>query len=117
MVAADIRLLRRCAPSRRKRETEIRRAIDLENVMAIPQLLAAFIERFTLLPPDTDIDGMATVFAEKMRSTAANIAPRVERCQGRARKRRRGFSWRGKWGKPWEGYCARIHAATTTGGG
>ena len=45
--------------------------------MPSPQLRGAFIERFTPLPHDTDVDGMATAFTEAMLSTAANIASRA----------------------------------------
>ena len=50
--------------------------------MASPQLRGAFIERFNPLPLGTDVDGKATALTETMLSTAANIAPRVQRCQG-----------------------------------
>ena len=76
-VAADIRLLGRFAPNRRMRETKGRQAIDLQQLMASPQLRGAFIERFTPLPPGTDVDGMATAFTRAMLSSATNIAPRA----------------------------------------
>ena len=82
MVAADIRLLGRLLPNRRKRKTKGRRAIDLQHLTASPQLRGAFIERFTPLLPGTNVDGMATAFTQAMLSTAANIAPRAKRCQG-----------------------------------
>ena len=50
--------------------------------MANPQLRGAFIERLTPPPLGTDVDGMATPFAEAMLSTAAHIAPRAKRSQG-----------------------------------
>ena len=37
------------------------------------------LERFTPLPPGTDVDGMARVFAESMLWTAANVTPRAKR--------------------------------------
>ena len=82
LVTVDTRLLGRFAPNRRKRETKCRRAIDLQQLMANPQLRGAFIERFTPLPLGIDVDGMATTFAESMLSTAANIAPRAKRSLG-----------------------------------
>ena len=79
MTAIDIRLLGSFAPNRRKRETKERGAIDLQqHLMASLQLRRAFIERFTLLPPGTDVVEMATVFAEAILSTATNIAPRAK---------------------------------------
>ena len=53
--------------------------------MANPQIRGAFIERFTPLLLGTDVDRMATTFAEAMLSTAANIAPRAKRSQGSKR--------------------------------
>ena len=57
------------------------RAIDLQQLMANPQLQRAFTERFTPLPPSMDVDGMAMVFTEAMLSTAANFAPGAKRSQ------------------------------------
>ena len=81
MVTADIRVLGRLAPNRRTRETKGRRAIDLQQLMANPQLRGAFIERFTPLPLGTDVDGMASTFAEAILSTAEKITPRAKRSQ------------------------------------
>ena len=82
LVTADIRLLGRFSHNRRQREMKGRRAIDLQQLMANPQLRGAFIEKFTPLPLGTDVDGTATTFAEAMPSTAANIAPRAKRSLG-----------------------------------
>ena len=57
------------------------RAIDLQQLMANPQLQRAFTERFTPLPPSMDVDGMAMVFTKAMLSTAANFAPGAKRSQ------------------------------------
>ena len=48
-VETGIRLLGRFASSRRKRETEGRRTIYFQQLMANPQLRLPFIEVFTLL--------------------------------------------------------------------
>ncbi|MEP6388825.1 MAG: hypothetical protein ABJ056_02780 [Halioglobus sp.] len=40
--------------------------------------------KFTLLPPDTDVDGLITMFAESMLTTAVNFAPRAKHSQRRA---------------------------------
>ena len=82
LVAADMRLLGRFVPNRRKREAKGRRVIDLQHLMASPQLRGAPIERFTTLPPGTGVDGMVTTFTEAMIPTTANIAPSGNRCQG-----------------------------------
>ena len=82
LVTADIRLLGRIAPNRRKRETKGRRAIDLQQLMANPELRGAFIERFAPLPLGTDVDGMVSTFADAILSIAENIAPRAKRRQG-----------------------------------
>ena len=102
-----------------KREMMGRRAIDLQQLMANPRLRRRFTERFTPLPHGTNVDGMATVFAEAMLSTAAYIAPRTERSQeGRggvqAMKRRQKRSCRGKRGKPREGCCAHLQATASS---
>ena len=84
LVTGDIRLLARYAPDRHTREKKGGRAIDLQQPIANLQLRGTFTERFTPLPPGTDVDGMAMVFAETMLSTAANIVPRAKRSQGPA---------------------------------
>ena len=81
---ADIRLLGRFSPNRRKLEIKGRRANALQQPMTNPQLRRAFTGRFIPLPPGTDVDGMAVAFAEAMLSTAANIAPREKCSQGPA---------------------------------
>ena len=87
LAAADIRLLGRFALTT-VRETKGRWVIYLQRLMASPQLRGVVIERFTPLPPGTDVDGMATAFTEAMLSTATNIiAPRARRCQGPRRWR------------------------------
>ena len=84
LVPADIRVLERFVPIHRKREMNGRRAIELQQLMANTQLRRTFTERFTSLPPATDVDGMRMMFAEAMLSSAANIAPRAKRSQGPA---------------------------------
>ena len=77
LVATGIRLLGRFAPYRLKRAMKGRRVIDLRQLMASPRLRRALTDRTTPLPPGTDGDGMAMVFAEAMLSTAAHIVPRA----------------------------------------
>ena len=108
MVKVDIRLLRRFPVNRSKRDTKgiYMREIYLQQLMANPQLLGVFIERFTPLPPGMDVDGMAMAFTEAMIS----VTSRHEQCAVKdrggdvlARERRRKRS--GRRGKPRSSYC------------
>ncbi|MEP5729282.1 MAG: hypothetical protein ABJL67_07885 [Sulfitobacter sp.] len=81
MATADILLLGRFAPNYRKREMAGRHAIDFQQRMSNPELRRAFTEKFTPLPPGTDVDGFATVVAEMIMSAAAKIAPRAKHSQ------------------------------------
>ncbi|MEP5114092.1 MAG: hypothetical protein ABJQ90_00030, partial [Parasphingorhabdus sp.] len=79
LATADIRLLGCFAPNHRKREMTGRQEIEFQQLMGNLELWKAFTEKFTPLPPGTDVDGIETVLAEIILSAAAKIAPSHDR--------------------------------------
>ena len=88
LVYAKVRIPRRSAPSRRKRDStkEIPELADLRRLMTDPnlrcQIANARVDALPSIPDGTCIGDIATDMADVMLSTAVDLAPRSKRPRG-----------------------------------
>ena len=88
LVYAKVRILRRSAPNRRKRDRtkETPKLADLRRLMTDPnlrfQVASAMVDGHPPIPDGTCISDIATGMADIMLSTAAELVPRSKRPRG-----------------------------------
>ena len=88
LVYAKVRIPRRSAPNRRKRDTtkETPKLADLRRLMTDPnhrcQVANAMVDALPPIPDGTCISGIATDMDDVMLSTAAELVPRSKRPRG-----------------------------------
>ena len=88
LVYAKVRIPRRSAPNRRKRDSteETPKLADLRRLMTDPnlrcQVANAMVDALPPIPDGTCIGGIATDMADVMLSTAAELVPRSRRPRG-----------------------------------
>ena len=88
LVYAKVRIPRRSAPNKRKRDSnkETPKTADLRRLMADPnlrcQVANAMVTALPPIPDGTCISDVATDVADVMLSTAAELAPRSKRPRG-----------------------------------
>ena len=80
LVVADVRILGRVAPNRRERDNSSSTpvTIDLQRLMADPQLRKDFRDRISPTMAGANVDEVASALTTAVMSTAADVAPRAK---------------------------------------